>query len=131
MTFPRTLARAGLFSLLVMGCRESFSPDRVVAGAVTIDPPSEYLRWWLDTERCSGITGAFGRIQWYVVPDAPYFTYRGERYDGYWWETHDIVLAGEYLSDSGTVRHEMLHDLLNSGEHPVQYFLDRCGDVVR
>ena len=131
MTHVRRLAFTAFLTLSAIGCHDPFSPQRVVAGALVLVPPAEYQQWWLDTEQCSGHIGEIGRVKWYVVPNVTYFDYRGERYDGYWWESHDILLAGTHVMDEGTVRHEMLHDLLNTADHPAEYFGKRCAGVVR
>ena len=112
------------------GCSDAFSPLTAVPGAVSMSPPADYLRWWGEVEHCSGLSGDFGRISWYAVPDVMTFPYRGADNFGYWWATHDIAIAGGSVLDSMVVRHEMLHDILNTGTHPEEYFLYRCWGVV-
>jgi hypothetical protein len=93
-------------------------------------PPETYREWWAKTEACSGRSGDFNRIQWYVVPDAQTFnTDAGEKV-GLW--THSnagvrIIIAGDYAASELVVRHEMLHALLDREGHPQEYFHDRCG----
>jgi hypothetical protein len=41
-----------------------------------------------------------------------------------------VVLASPFIDDPGVVRHEMLHDLLNRGDHPAEYFQGKCAGVV-
>ena len=93
-------------------------------------PPASYARWWVDVEKCSGLTGEFARVTWYVVPAVASFSYRGTEANGLWWSTHDIVVAGAVVTDSMVVRHEMLHDILGSPDHPYDYFLDKCWGIV-
>ena len=119
---------------MAAGCSDRptiFSPEGVIAGAVSFTAPDVYAQWWRDTEACSGRTGDYTRVQWYVVPHSSWFEFRGGQYNGYWWETHDIVLAEHWIDQPGVVRHEMLHDLLNTGEHPAEYFQNRCAAVVQ
>ena len=59
------------------------------------------------SETCSGRTGDYKRVQWYVVPNATSFHFHGTNYNGYWWETHDIVLAEHWMDQAAVVRHEI------------------------
>ena len=125
-----------LFAAMVgaaAGCSDHiiFSPSAVVAGSVPFTAPEIYADWWRETEVCSGRTGDLDRIHWYVVPNTISFDFRGTSYNGYWWDTHDIVLGSVWLDRPEVVRHEMLHDLLNSGEHPAEFFKERCGALVQ
>jgi hypothetical protein len=115
-----------------VGCSDpfTFTPQSEVRQSVPFDAPEYYAQWWRDTEACSGLTGDMSRIRWYVVPNSSSFDYRGASYAGYWWETHDIVLAGRAVDQQGVVRHEMLHDLLATGDHPDEYFKVKCAGVV-
>ena len=115
-----------------LGCSDEFffSPQFVVSGSVPFTAPDIYAQWWRDTEACSGRTADFGRIKWFVVPEASAFEFRGGSYSGYWWETHDVVLAGRMIDQASVVRHEMLHDLLGTGTHPPEYFGGRCAGLV-
>jgi hypothetical protein len=118
-----------LAAAITSGC-DAFSPTKEIAGAIAIPPQPDFAQWWTDVENCSGITGDVARVSWYVVPDVETFHYRDGDYFGYWWSSHDIVIAGAHLSDSMVVRHEMLHDLLNTADHPTEYFLYKCSGVV-
>lgn len=93
-------------------------------------PPDIYRDWWIKTEACSGLSGSFDRIQWYVVPDVQTFqTDAGEKV-GLWTHSSEgvrIIIAGDYESNELVVRHEMLHALLDREGHPTEYFHDRCG----
>ena len=113
-----------------VACHDAFSPSTAIGGAIAIPAPPSYQQWWHDVEKCSAITGDFARVTWYAVPNVTTFPYRGQEDYGYWWATHDIVIAGGSISDSMVVRHEMLHDLLGTGTHPDEYFLYKCWGVV-
>ena len=94
-------------------------------------PLDSYATWWRATEDCSGLAGDLARIRWFVVPETDSFVYRGDLYDGYWWDqVHWITLASARVADGAIVRHEMLHDLLGRGDHPAEYFQRRCGTIV-
>ena len=98
-------------------------------GAVPMEPPALYEAWWESTESCAGLDGAFGRVEWYVVPGASSFeTDVGEKV-GLWvksGERRQIVIAEGYLGHEMVVRHEMLHDLLSREGHPEPYFAQLC-----
>jgi hypothetical protein len=117
-------------ALLLAACSDEtiLGPVTLPPGAVTYDALPIYTRWWADMEACSGRTGDLSRVNWFVVPNAKWFGREGVAYDGYWFEYHhEIILASAYVQDSLVVRHEMLHDLLDDGTHPPEYFVDRCG----
>lgn len=92
--------------------------------------PIQYANWWRMTEACSGLEGNLDAITWYSVMSSE-FTIDGESYDGYWFGADDrILLSYPSVSDGRVVRHEMLHALLRSGAHPVEYFVTRCGALA-
>jgi hypothetical protein len=131
--WPRLgLLVAGAALLLGLGCREVIVlPPELPATAQPLAPLSVYEAWWRATEECAGLTGNLSRVRWFVVPESDSFTYRGGRYDGYWWdEVHWITLASAKVQAGAIVRHEMLHDLLGRGDHPAEFFQRRCGTVV-
>jgi len=104
-------------------------PPPLPTGAVSLPLRTEYHTWWGDTEQCAGVHADLARIAWFMVPDEN-FIYRGKAFDGYWWSVHWVVLASPFVTDPGIVRHEMLHDLLNRGDHPKEYFQQKCAGVV-
>jgi len=85
--------------------------------------------WWAKTEACSGRRVEPQAITWYVVPDVSVFATAHEQNVGFWSRGTDgarIVIAGNYIGDEMVVRHEMLHALLDRGDHPPEYFVTRC-----
>lgn len=92
-------------------------------------PPRPYASWWATTEACSERQGRFDDVEWYVVPDAKSFSVRGKDYNGVWYESNAIVIAGGSLLDGKLVRHEMLH-ALNRGDGHSKDFVTRCGGIV-
>ena len=121
-------------AVIFLGCREApLAPafPELPAGAESLTPPASYANWWRDTEQCAGMSGDMSRITWFVVPGRTSFVYQDGKYDGYWWNgVHWIILAGDKVSDSLIVRHEMLHELLGRGDHPPAYFQQKCAAVV-
>ena len=107
---------------LLAGCLDSFAP----AGAVEFTPPTVYETWWSAIEACAGLWGTFDRVEWYDVPGADYPcpAYEG-LCDGWWQPPHSIYLAHRWRNDRQLVEHEMLHDLLQRGDHPPVF--QACG----
>ena len=112
----------------VLACLDPFAPP---VGTSKLEPPSLYPVLWQSVEDCSGLSGAFSRVRWFVVPESPFPC--GElRCAGLWKSKHDVYLGATFVNDSldryFTVRHEMLHDLLQGGYHHPPVF-ERCGLV--
>jgi hypothetical protein len=102
------------------------------SGVVRFTPPPVYARWWAMTEACSGITRPLAAVQFYRVPhvqtiSAPFL---GDVAGYYARGSNRIVLAGFFADEGATVRHEMLHALLNKAGHPRAQFLGRCAGIV-
>ena len=112
--------------LLLLGCLDTFAP----AGAVEFAPPAAYGTWWAEIESCAGISGDFATIEWYEVPGSSYScpAYDGEC-AGWWQPPHTIYLAETRVHDRLLVEHEMLHDLLQRGDHPPVF--QTCGVAVQ
>jgi hypothetical protein len=121
---------AGL-GLPFIGCRQTFEPE-LPTGAVSFEPPTEYANWWEEVQVCSGLNGNFAAVHWYQVPDVTDFFFGNSKpLQGRWTSaSNTITLAGRLTGDSMLVRHEELHALLHSGEHPSLYFITKCGALV-
>jgi hypothetical protein len=115
-----------LFAVGTLACHDVTAP--LPPGATPIEAPRPYALWWQMTEACSGRTGDFSAIHWFVVPNATTFEVRGEQYSGYWFGNNSIVIASRQLLSGQLVRHEMLHALIGRGHS--RAFLDACGGVV-
>jgi len=92
--------------------------------------PMEYQQWWARTEACSGLTGDFDRIDWFVVKGAETFQTADGPKVGLWSHSDKgvrIIVAEAYAENELVVRHEMLHALLDREGHPAEYFEHRCG----
>jgi hypothetical protein len=123
-------AAIALLGAAAVGCEAPTSP----LDARALKPPAIFAEWWHEVERCSGVTGDVGRIAWYVVPcEAGETGFRCEATPdglcaGEWRAPHLIKLAGPnrifpegYVDDAFTVKHEMLHDLLGTADHPTAF----------
>ena len=120
---------SGLLSL-ALACEATTAPG-IPATAVPLAAPARFALWWRLTQACSGITGDFASVSWYVVPDAGTLSYQGKQVNAYWIGNPDRIVLPDLLRDSGPiVRHEMLHVLLHRNGHPRDAFLAACGGVV-
>jgi hypothetical protein len=120
---------ATLVAILVACDKAPLSP--FPANAIALTPPARYAAWWQLTEACSGVTGNLAAVDWYVVPNTNEFTLEGEGVNGAWYQDGNrIALGDSEIFDGSLVRHEMLHALLQSGNHPRNEFLGNCGDIV-
>src|SRR5438067_209289 len=103
------------------GCSDPLAP--LPSGAVPFTPPLAYLAWWEEVEQCSGKIGDYSSVSWYEVPDSARFTVGNDHFFiGYWQPgRNSITLAGLRVNDSLVVRHEELHAILNTADHPALY----------
>jgi hypothetical protein len=89
--------------------------------------------WWSEVEACSGISGDFDDISWYVVPGENPFQVKGfdRPVAGYWDGAADRIVILQWVpSVKHLVRHEALHALIRLRGHPAEYFVERCGSLV-
>ena len=115
-------------SQVIAACNDLTAP--FPSNAVEITPPAPYARWWAMTESCSGLSGDMSAVHFYAVPE-PLVAVGDSSYAGYWRQKGNrIALAEPYVTDGAVVRHEMLHQLLQRGDHPRPDFVDRCGGIV-
>lgn len=99
------------------------------SGAVQIAAPAIYREWLAKTEQCSGRTGDFSTLEFYVVPGVETFPTSDGSKVGEWvtaGRVNRIVIAGNYQGHEMVVRHELLHALLHAEGHPAEYFVNRC-----
>jgi len=107
--------------------------DRIVdpplpSDAEQFSPPAVYSTWWNMTQACSGLTGSLAAVTWYKASEPLTNPVTGEAVNGYWTSrSNRIVLVTTAIMNGGLVRHEMLHAMLQSGGHPRQQFLGKCG----
>jgi hypothetical protein len=112
-------------SCATLAPREGMLP----AGAVEIAPPAVYREWSLRTQTCSGLTGNFSAVKWYVVPGVETFPTADGPKVGLWTSSgrsDRIIIAGAYEGDEMVVSHELLHHLIRHAGHPADYFVTRC-----
>lgn len=110
--------------LLMLGCASPLD----VQGASPFTPPPVFAEYWREIETCSGLSGDWRRVEWYVVP-AGQIVWDGTHYSGVWQPPHTIYISDVVLEHldryATTVKHEMLHDLRGRGGHPPVF--ETCG----
>ncbi len=118
-----------LFALLAVagGCS---SPTAPVGSDITrLDAPGIYRTWYSQIEACSGLKGNYDAL---TLQGAKSIAVGSDSYSGYWTPPHTITIRVEtdWLYDETLVKHEFMHDLLQSGTHPSQYFNGICGNLI-
>lgn len=104
-------------------------------------PPTLYAKWWAETERCLGVQADLARVGWAVMEDdslGAFWAYesdgRGHKQRvlaaGLWVAPHLIIVSRSHLETEIVVRHEMIHDLLQSPEHG-EAFPHRCAGAYQ
>lgn len=134
--FTRRWARllqpaAVLGMVLTLSCTMPTGP--LPDGAERIEPPLIFRVWWQQVESCAGRSESFRAVTWYRVPVQHElgFPHRGRLVTGLWAARGNRILLSDHVLESPPiVRHEMLHAILRSGDHPTHYFVVRCGDWV-
>ena len=108
--------------MLLMACVQVWEPN----GLQRFDPPPIYEKWWAATKECSGLSGDYRKVEWYVVPGEMIVAPTGEMGKAWWVEPHRIYVATLWVKNEHLIRHEMLHELLQVAGHHWSAF-ERCG----
>jgi len=118
--------------LAVPACTDRLVEPPFPYGTTAISPPVIYETWWHQVEECAQVTSDYRSVHWYTVAGSTVFTYNGDsELEGYWLRNgNKILIAGLLSNDSLLVRHEELHALLQTGQHPPLFFETRCGSLV-
>lgn len=111
-----------------------FVNQKVRSDAEEIHPQNSFRKWWSEIEECSGFHGNFNQIHWFHVK-MEYIPCKNDATDlcsGLWVSPHNIYLpdavitrlnfqslsVNDYYNAERVIKHEMLHDLIQSPEHP-------------
>ena len=92
-------------------------------------PPPQFRVWWEVVESCSGRRGRFDDVKWFEVAEEA-IVVRGEIANAAWFASGNRIALYKDEIDGALVRHEMLHAILQDGDHSREYFKERCGDVI-
>lgn len=105
----RILAYARLLSLILapvgVACSDALPVDDLRMG---IEAPPLYRTLWAEVEGCSGLTGDFDAMDWYVTPTFP----EDRAILGQWNDRGEITLRLDSRLIRVVVKHEILHELL-------------------
>lgn len=84
---------------------------------------------WYEVQLCSGLRGDLGDVHFFLAVDG--IQKDGVTLGGYWRRAgNEIYLIPPYHEDSKTIKHEMMHALLQRGDHPDEYFNGVCGKLI-
>lgn len=122
-----------LLWIFALGLVVSCASKLVIPEPVPFFPPLEYMAWWHEMEACTGRTGEFWDVKWFVV-DAPYLerqndstvttgTHETTVYKGHLY--HLIKLSLPAAATESRVKHEMIH-ALGISEHRYDVFVTAC-----
>lgn len=120
-----------LVMLVLVGCHCS-EPTAWQGAAVPFEPPTFYREYWKRVEDCAGVRADFTRVRWFAFPDRmvlPDSASGAGHYGRSVWQTHEVYLAKLALRQSAYIRHEMLHEILQTrtidpatDDHPPKWF---------
>ena len=112
--------KLSMLLLLLASCKVPFEPP----GARPLVPTDSFPVWWRELEDCSGTTGDLSRIGWFEAPSQVNgMFYCGSIMAlGCWVRPHTVYLVEGNIRNRWLIKHEMIHDLLQRGDHPVPPF---------
>ena len=103
-----------LLVLMLAGCGV-LEPEN----GARFDPPAYYRTIYQAVEACTGRSGSYGALRFYVVPvegmDMAGMTYG-----------QDIYIREDFVGRHLVVKHEMIHALLGTSGHPYRPFVEPC-----
>ncbi|MCC6928515.1 MAG: hypothetical protein IT359_05925 [Gemmatimonadaceae bacterium] len=105
------------------GCR--YEPE----GAAPLEVPSVYRQWWAEVEECAQRKATMDRVRFWVLKGDKFPCPNGPCI-GRWNSPHDVYIAETWVNDAALVKHEMLHDLLGTGDHPPAIFGEKACNVA-
>lgn len=122
-----SLMRAVLLTLAVAATVSAST--RIVGPAEAPTPiPQNYLAWFSDVAKCVGkpdfaTPARFDRIDWHISDRI--VGKGGEEALGKWTGDHRITIRSDMSQAQWVVKHEMVHDILNTTAHESPFF-DEC-----
>jgi hypothetical protein len=119
-------------SFVTTGC------DFITDSSNTLDPqaralvpPARFETMWRTVQACTGLRGEFSSLEFYSVPSG--YRVNGKLVDGFWenrgWHQR-IYLTNGLAATPETVRHEMVHALIQTAQHTRRDFVENCGGIV-
>jgi hypothetical protein len=111
-----------VFPLVMAACATFHEPAQLPVSLVSDATEARYRELFHEMEQCSGKTGNVKAVLFYTTTEA---YHNGRTFDAYWMPGF-IVLMRPRLD---VVKHEIMHELLQTQAHPLEYFNHRCGDL--
>lgn len=88
------------------------------------EPPMIYQRWWDEVQECTQLTGNLSAITWFVADEVG--SDKNGLWAGLWVEPHHIYIQRGYQTYWLVIKHEMIHDLRQKGNHDSPMFRAEC-----
>lgn len=119
------MGKLKLFVLgILLACSATIPPQAHVSVELiptdiveSYDAPDIYKTWWKEISDCAGIKADLDRITWWRIGKEHALNFECPIIQGWcmgWWKpTHEIYIAHARMYMENTIKHEMLHDLLN------------------
>ncbi len=79
-------------------------------------PPESYAMWFREAQTCSGLSRSYEAIFWQVADEIRGSD--GGYAAGLWTPPDTITLHRSFINRRSTLKHEMLHYLLQEPKHP-------------
>ncbi len=93
------------------------NPFAPLGNVERFNPPAIYRDWYQQEATCAGLTGRFDAITWEVADS--FMSAPGQRtVFATWTAPHLIRLRRDQVMNEYLVKHEMLHDLVQSTAEP-------------
>lgn len=123
LSIERVVITSMLLATLVAGCSSPFVPDDPL---IRHYPTAIERGWWSEVAACMGIPEPpIERVTFWIVRAGHSFDSPDGHRRGWWEPAHTIYLTSAWWADESLVKHEMVHDMLQTGGHASPAF-DRC-----
>ncbi len=119
---PKAILYLACVSIAACGI---IGPDLEAPNRAPLDPiPSEYVEWYVESQRCVGRSRDFTAISWFVADE---LFLGGAEKGGVWSSPNRIIMRSDHRDSRRAVKHEMIHYIRQIGNslHDTDIF-DRC-----
>lgn len=110
--------RGWLWVTLILGAAAcEVNPFAPVGNVERFTPPPEYRTWYAEMEACTGRRGNYDAVVWWLV-DSLTTPVGWHNIAATWTAPHTVRIRRGYKGNDWVVRHEMLHDILQTVDQP-------------